>query len=429
MIAGLGQLLRRWTSNTSDGTHLMITDSYSFVNGLLVGALALLFVFSLLIAWAYDEPGLCTVACMAALGVLDLNVQSPQLHAAAVPVAMATLLFAIGHSGGMRVPHRALLLVCVATGLVIGVSAGPPWQQELSPMLQLTVGLAWASVAVWLIIRAWARSDLWLAWLALAQALLFAGFALRAPIHQAEWLVQWLGWQRWQVQQLWTVFHILLFCVASYLGLVWRSRQLSETRLRITEYATRDPLTGCMTIKQFRRVLNQCVHRSNHLRYPSGVVLVCCTNLPDVANNIDSQSNESVIWMLSQLVRRGLRGHDSAVRLQNGMFGLLIEGLERPDHLQSMCSKLIADGLRHSVPDRIAPPMTLKVMASPIVGSPEQSEQWFAELESQFLDTLRLGQKRSIFELSPEQAATLLSPDAHLRFGVSERPATGPTGH
>ena len=386
----------------------MDIDNYSLANGVLLGILLLLMLFSALIALAYNEPPLALTAVAAALGIVDLILNWPQFHLLMVPIAMCVLWLSVGKSGVVRSQHRLILGVSVIAAAFLALMGSLATNELSLAIVRGVLGLVWVCSALWLVYRAWPHTKPWISWVALGQALLFGGFSLNGKVQELLPLSQLSDWSAWQLEQIWMVLHVALFCMASYLGLVWRSRLLSEAHLRATEYATRDPLTGCMTIKQFRRVLAQAAHRSVNLRYKSGVMLVSCVNLLEFAKEIDPDSDESGILIASQLVRKILRRHDVIVRLQGGRFALLIEGLNQIDHMRELATKLIAAGLRHDLPSGEKYPLEFKIMAAPMIADAEQSSAWFAALEQQFMIALRAPQKRAIFELTDAQSEDLL---------------------
>ena len=332
---------------------------FEYVVGGLIGSLLLLSVFSILIGVAYRERSLWCLAVTNFLGLVGLFYAPMQfLHGISTALALLILVLVAGQSGLARQPVIALK-VTVVIGLVstpINTYINPPDGVRIG--LTIAYAALWFGAVFWYFKRLWLRISPWGIWLALGQFFLYGGFLLSdwaEPIVSVEF-----GLTLGQSHQLWMTAHLAMFSVASYLALVWRSRQVSEAGLRASDRGTLDPLTGCLTSAVFIKTLNDSALRSANLEYRAGILLVSGTNLQEFSRAMGAGNNEIGLLWGSQLIRRAIRSHDAAGRLSNDIFAVLIDGLDTRHTLTAVATRILAGGLRAKDANIEAEPLKLR---------------------------------------------------------------------
>ena len=310
--------------------------------GAFAGAQVLIVCFSVIVANAYRERALLlhgAATMMAVLSVQTLVGGYPFLAQAALLVALAVdgmqLRDLLSHAGALRQPRRWLVGISVGLLPLLAVATALGRWQLLLPGLA-----AWLAVVAVIMLRAWPQSQPWARWLVAGQLALGAGAG-------------WLGWRSLDAAPdpaLPLAGLLTLWAACGFLACSWRSRIVSETRLRMDARNTIDPLTGLSTPLIFYervRAVRNLIMRYGH---PSVVLLVHVENLPQLSAEFGPEAAESALLAAANRIRGSLRDGDVAARLSHSRFGVLVEGMSLVEGTANTASRILVAGLKHPLP-------------------------------------------------------------------------------
>ena len=310
-----------------------------YLSGAFDGICVLVLVLSLLIGYAYNERMLWWHAATLTLGLMaqGLNQGSNHLYAELwfiqLALAVQALRKAAGTYGAMRQP--AALLRWLSLAFVPLAVAGPGFgflsENQLAVLL-----LPWFAITTWYLYRAWDKGKPWVAWLAIGQlALLF----------------QWLFWMSLVPgladvdPQVGSLTALAVHAVATYIGMVWMSRQNSENTLRVEARERIDPLTGLSTPRVFFDRVDGAIIRSKNLSYACAMMLIRVENIEKIVSEQQLDNAERVILAASRAIADTLRSQDCSARLAGNRFGVMAEGIE-PGVANDIATRILANGLR-----------------------------------------------------------------------------------
>ena len=318
-------------------------DAYTLVTlGAFSGALALVILFSAILAVAYQEWSLLTHAAatlMGMLAVLALVAGRAEYPEAAVLLALALaglqLRDLVSHAGALRQPRRWLV------GTSVGLIPALALASFVEGWHTLLPGLAvWATVTAVLMLRAWPQSQPWVTLLVPGQLALAAAAA-------------WLGWRsldREPDPALPLAAMLAVWSAAVYLATVWRSRIYNETRVRIDARTTVDPLTGLAAPLIFHervKVVRGLMRRYGH---PSVLLLVHIDNLSELSAEFGPEVAESAVLVAANRIRDALGDSDVAARMSHSRIAVLAEGRPLAEGASNVASRILVAGLKQPLP-------------------------------------------------------------------------------
>jgi two-component system, sensor histidine kinase LadS len=193
-------------------------------------------------------------------------------------------------------------------------------------------------VGIYAAVKAWRRGDVVARWV------FFAYLPLAASVIVA--LVRAQGWVpiSWIVQYG-VVAAMLLEVPLLMVALNIRSRERHAMQTRSESMVTQDALTGLLTEHLFQDRLHQTVRRARHNGEHAAVVLVSLVNHAGiVAAHGPTVAEHSLVRSVIKL-RRVLRDVDTAARVGQAQFGLILEGAKTRDQVTQVAARLIALGL------------------------------------------------------------------------------------
>ena len=334
----------------------MHSMSEIFTVGLLCGATGLVALYSLLIGRAYRDAALYTLAVTLAVGMLPVGLALPGMHAGQTPnlawnasaavaawlvLALAswalggTLGGSMGSTGFQRMASYALLgtagLSLVAAVATFAMRPGI-WSLALLPVWLLASGFA--------LRQAWTRCAPWIYWLAAGQLALLAGWLVALAIQTPDFA-------RHGAQGLvWNALCIVLYGMTTYIGLVWRSRLGSENNLRVAAIDRTDALTGLSVAAVFTGRLDGAQKRARQFGYRNVLVGLQVTNLEQLVEEFELDSNELPLVAAARAISATLRDVDVAARVSNSQFVVLVEGMPAGKSLTQLATRYVASGLR-----------------------------------------------------------------------------------
>ena len=384
----------------------LILDADFFVLGIAVGVLGLVFLLSLIIAFAYDEPTLFFLAgylvCIVALLLAGQRwqmatglLQSLLLIAGSLTVASLQIWVLKGRKNTLFSKLVMAVIALSSAGLMIFYGlAGEPVGN--SSRLALGLSLGWAVTVVvgvsHLSFQSWDAAGPWKWWLLLGQlaglgvATLFLANAVNA------------------MQVYWPVVLMLLVQVPLiYLSLVWRSRLLNEIRLRSAAAGITDPLTGLVTTPVLLERILRVMARTQQIKLSqssSALFLIEVQNWHGLLAELGADFNEKLLLESAMRLRRSVGDNDMVARIAGGRFAVVAQGLASQKEITALATRLVVSGLRIDSP--LLPGVELKLriivmnlqpgaaLALPI------AQAWLDRLEGRFKTWPSTHRSRSI---------------------------------
>ena len=327
-----------------------------FSLGIAVGVLSLVFLLSLIIAFAYDEPTLfflagylvCTVALLL-IGKrwqLEMNLlQSLLLIAGPLIVAGLQIWILKGRKTTLVSKLVVIVIALTSAGLMVFYRYAAETAGELDDVgVWLSLGWTAAMLAgiAYLISPSWDAAGPWKWWLLLGN---LAGLGVAALF-----LANVVD----ALQVYWPVALMLLVQVPPiYLSLVWRSRLLNEIRLRSTAAGVIDPLTGLATTHVLIERLLRVMARSQQIKLSqsSGALfLIEVQNWQGLVSELGADFNEKLLLESAMRLRRSVSDNDMVARIAGGRFAVATQGLASQNEIAAMATRLVVSGLRIDSP-------------------------------------------------------------------------------
>jgi GGDEF domain-containing protein len=312
--------------------------------GIAVGVLGLVTLFSLIIAYAYDEAtlfvlgGYLVAVDLALLAGWQLGWPAHALESALLilgPTLMAGLHTRLFHKRTVGAADQAVMALTVlcALGLVtLRLLDDSPLAILLSSYgLGALLLLSW----LYLCLPAWRISGPWKWWLLLGHAggVLVAMFFLLGTMGTTA--------TYWPVAML-----LLVQGPPTYLALVWRSRLLNEGRLRGLAAKVTDPLTGLSSLAVLIDRLRPAIVRAQDPRHGGALYLIAIQNFAGLVKELGADSQEKLILEAANRIRRAISDSDTAARINEQLFAVVAQDLEDDGQVDSLASRLVVSGLR-----------------------------------------------------------------------------------
>lgn len=315
-----------------------------FVLGVAAGVLGLVMLFSLIIAYAYDEPTLLAlglyllVAGLALLAGRQLALPVSDVENVLLilgPTALAGLHAWLLRSREVRACDQAAMAATVL--LAAGLATLRLIDNSPLAVLAGSYGLGALLLLSWLYLclPAWRISGPWKWWLLLGHlaggvvAVLFLLGSLDAQV------------------SYWSVAMMLLLQVPStYLALVWRSRLLNEGRLRRLAAKVTDPLTGLPGLAVLIDRLRPAISRAQNVKHGGALYLIDIHNFSRLVHELGTDSKEKIILEAANRIRRAISDSDTAARITEQLFAVVAQDLQDDGQVDSLATRLLVSGLR-----------------------------------------------------------------------------------
>lgn len=327
-----------------------------FSLGMVAGVLGLVFLLSLIIALAYDEPTLFFLAgylvCIVALLLVGKRWQLQmdllqRLLLIAGPLIVAGLQIWVLKSRKMTLFSKLVVTVIALTsaGLMMFFRYAAEAAGELD-RLGIWLSLGWTAVMFagvsYLILRSWDAAGPWKWWLLLGH---FAGLGV-ATLFLTNVI--------YALQVFWPIALMLLVQVPPiYVSLVWRSRLLNEIRLRSTAAGVIDPLTGLATTHVLIERLLRVMARSQQIKLSqssSALFLIEVQNWQGLISELGADFHEKLLLESAMRLRRSVSDNDMVARIAGGRFAVAAQGLASQNEVTAMATRLVVSGLRIDSP-------------------------------------------------------------------------------
>ena len=282
-----------------------------------------------------------TQACITGIAGLHLWPNWPwwnDISSTVLPMltVSATLLFI---SAAVALPERSRRLHRLMTGLAwLGtvVAVGLAWvpaasRMELVIPTLLLLELSGVLTLVW----AWRRGDRFALWLLLSYlpVLLAASLTLASSYG---WLAA--GFFTQYGMQIGVALNLPVVMVV----LMLRSQHRRENIRRIQGLDRMDPSTGLINGHVFSARLLRMIARSDRLHHQSAVMLIDVINTEQVQRDFGRKAADELPLRVAQRLLSTAREIDSAARLSERRFGMLVEGPFSAEEAATMGPRIVA---------------------------------------------------------------------------------------
>jgi two-component system, sensor histidine kinase LadS len=229
--------------------------------------------------------------------------------------------------------HRALQLLALL-GMPVSISlAFVPFEYRLS--IFTLYGLVSQLVAIYAVLWAWRRGDRFAPWLIL-------GFA--PVVIAATWLrasnAGLVGVDFWT--QYGTQIGVILELPVVIVILMLRSQHRRENTRRVRGVDRVDPATGLINEYVFLERLKRMMARSRRLKYKSAVMLVDVVNSDQTERDFGRKVANDLSLRVAERLLSTAREIDSAARLSEHRFGMLVEGPFTAEDVGIMGPRIVA---------------------------------------------------------------------------------------
>lgn len=280
-------------------------------------------------------------ACVTGIAGLHLWPRSPwwnDTSATVLPLltTSAALLFV---SAAVALPQRSRRLHGLVLGLAllgVLVSAALALVPAAARMALFIPGLLFLSFSGMLVLAwAWQRGDRYAPWLMLAYlpVILAAGLNLATNTQLLP-----MSFLARHGMQLATALHLPIVLVV----LMLRSQQRRENTRRIQGLDRVDPATGLINGHVFAARLLRMIARSVRLRHQSAVMLIDLVNTDQIQREYGRNAAEELPLRLAARLLSTAREIDSAARLSERRFGMLVEGPFSAEDAATLGPRIVA---------------------------------------------------------------------------------------
>ena len=323
--------------------------------GVVFGTLVLLIITCLAQSWAYRDYTYSLYAAYASILLLTMSAWTGVANhlvwnhsgvwgdlspgVLGVLTGSTALLF-INHICGTNPRTRWFAPVLVAFGLAgVPVAIAYVLLPRVTAVSMISVYLIIvATLGIVKAISTWKRSDVIGLWVlaaftptALATALLISNVMGFVP---SSWLTRY-------GLMIGLIVEVPLLLIALNL----RSRERHGVEARAQAMPTQDALTGLLTAHLFQDRLRQTVARSLRYKEPAAVVYIKLVNYNYIKTAWGVAVAEQSLLRSVIKLRRILRDIDTVGRVDESVFGLILEGASERSEVTALSARLIAAGL------------------------------------------------------------------------------------
>ncbi|MDO9403600.1 MAG: 7TM diverse intracellular signaling domain-containing protein [Polaromonas sp.] len=324
----------------------------SLILGIFFGLIGLAAVISLLGALSLRDTAYgYYAACVTLMGLhqatttgiagLHLWPNAPRwsdLSTSVLPMltVAATLLFI---SAAIALPERSRRLSLLVQGqavlallvAMVMVLIAPSSRMDLLVPVVLLLQFSAVAVMVW----AWRRGDRFAPWLLLAYVpiLASAGWMLANSARVVP-----SGFMTQHGMQIGVALHLPLVMVV----LMLRSQHRRENIRRIQGLDRVDPATGLINGHVFAERLIRMIARSERLRHDSAVMIIDLVNTEQIQRDFGRKAAEDLPLRVAERLLSTAREIDSAARLSERRFGMLVEGPFSAEDAATLGPRIVA---------------------------------------------------------------------------------------
>jgi GGDEF domain-containing protein len=315
---------------------------------------------------------------LAVLGVLML---------ASILLLNATVVSLSERSKRLNAMVWMLAILGVALALLLDITHSALRLKLGVPYLVVVV-LVVLSINLW----AWRHGDRFGGWLLLSAL----PFALTWAITTARYL-QWIPMSFATEQG--GLASTMLQLPALLTVLVLRSRQRRENNRRILGLDRIDPATGLINEDVFAARLIRMIARSEKLRHQSAIVLVDIINTEQTQRDFGRKAAAELPLRVASRLLSTAREIDSAARLSELRFGMLIEGPVSADDAATLGPRIVARCLMPYTGLHEECVAQVRVAYALVPYATAGTQSLISRLEDRLATALSSGDKRAVFAL------------------------------
>lgn len=296
---------------------------------------------------AYLYYGLCsalvglTQATVTGVAALHLWSSSPQwadrsLVLLATWMLMSLLLLNASvvslaqRSRGLNIAVWLVLALGAGLSVALGLTESALRLTLIIPYL-LLVPLMVLSINLW----AWQRGDRFGGWLLLSALPLVVSLGM-AIARYREWLPQSFA------TELGILASMALELPALLVVLILRSSQRRENTRRIRGLDQIDPSTGLINEAAFTERLGRMMARAERFKHQGAVLLIDLVNTEQLQRDFGRRAAEELPLRLAARLLSTAREIDSAARLSEQRFGMVVEGPVTPEEAATLGPRIVA---------------------------------------------------------------------------------------
>ena len=282
-----------------------------------------------------------TLAAITGVAALHLWPNSPNWADRSLTVlgTLALVTFTLLNATVVSLAERSKSLNRLVWAITLAGLAMAVVLKETDSALRLKLFVPYLVLVITMVLsinlRAWRNGDRFGGWLLLAAA----PFAVTWVISIARYM-QWipLSFATEQGGLASMVFQLPALLTV----LILRSQQRRENRRRILGLDRIDPTTGLITQQVFEERLLRMSLRSERLRHQSVVVIIDIVNTEQTQRDFGRKAIDELLLRVASRLLSTIRDIDSAARLSETRFGMLVEGPVSPEEAATLGPRIIA---------------------------------------------------------------------------------------
>ena len=311
----------------------------------------------------------------------------PILQSAATLMFIAAAVSLPERSARLQRLFASVALLGLATAVAVAMVPVDSRAQVLMPYVFLPQLLGFAVLA-W----AWRRGDRFAPWFILG----FAPVALTDAFMSAS-SMGWLpvGFITTHAAQIAVAIELPIVMVI----LMLRSQQHRENRRRILGLDRVDPATGLINSHVFSQRLVRMVARSRRFKQQSAVMLVDIVNSKQIERTYGRKIAEDLPLRVAERLLSTAREIDSAARLSEQRFGMLVEGPFDAEHAGALGPRIVA---RCMMPYKGLPidcVAQVRVAYAMVPNYSTDTQSLLSQLDGRLATAAAMGDKRAVFML------------------------------
>ena len=394
-----------------------------FPLGIAVGVLGLVLIFSLIIAYAYDERTLLALAGYLALMVaIPLVLSRFEIPAGLLQQVMLVLgptMAAVGQMWLLRdrraqTGSKIMLIGMLIASLGLIVLFCFPNPDQLDQTASYVWGALVLGFSMYTLVQHRASAGPWSWWM-------FAGSLGGLGVSMA-----FLSGNVEAEQAYWPqVLMHLLQVPPIYLSLVWRSRLLNESKLCSSSANVTDPLTGLATSAVLVERLMRVMSRASKSSTISALYLIEVQNWHGLVAELGEEFNEKLMLEAALRLRRAIGDNDLAARLSGGRFAVVAQGLADSTEVSALATRLMVSGLRIDSPLLSGVEFKFRIVVSKLTvnrgGTLLATQLWLTQLIEHFKPWPVSHRSRNILLVGESRAAAAGS-GVDIRFDTAPAP-------
>ena len=280
----------------------------------------------------------------------------------------------------------AVVLAGAAIAVALGLTDSELRLKLIIPYLVIVVLLALA-INLW----AWRRGDRFGGWLLLS--------AVPMAVSSALAISRYLGWIPLSFATEHGILGSMALQMPAMLGvLLLRSQNRRETSHRIRGLNRVDPATGLTNSHVFDERMVRMMARSGRLRHLSAVMLIDIVNSRQIQQQFGRREADELPLRVAQRLLSTTRDIDTAARLSEHRFGVLVEGPFSAEDAATLGPRIVARCLMPFVGLHIDCVAQVRVVYALVPRQGSNAQGLLAQLEA-CLEAAPLHSKRAVFML------------------------------